>query len=134
MAATKRPFITLSGGEGAGKSTIAKNLASAILNLYEVSVFSTKQPGGTCFGSTLREILLNGEHEMSGYEELYLFSADRAHHAPIIREELTAGKVVICDRYADDTVAYQGYARGLDTRFVERTAWEAAMGMVPDRS
>jgi dTMP kinase len=128
------PFITLSGGEGSGKSTAAKKLAAMILGLYEVSVFCTKQPGGTPFGSTLREILLHGNYPMSGYEELYLFSADRVHHAPIIREELAAGKLVICDRYADDTVAYQGYARGLDLKFVERTAWEAAMGVVPDRS
>lgn len=129
-----KPFITLSGGEGAGKSTVARALEVAIGELYKVAVFCTKQPGGTPFGSNLREILLHGKDRMSGYEELYLFSADRAHHAPIIRKELLAGKLVICDRYADDTVVYQGYARGLDLEFVERTAWDAAMGVLPDRS
>lgn len=127
-------FITLSGGEGSGKSTLACSLAVTIEALYGVSVYCTKQPGGTPFGAQLREILLHSTEGLSPLEELYLFCADRSYHAPIIEEHIMKGGVVICDRYADETVAYQGYGRGLDLSFVTERSWEAARGVTPDRS
>lgn len=127
-------FITLSGGEGSGKSTIARSIADTIEQLYDLQVYLTKQPGGTPFGANLREILLHGKYPLSVHEELYLFCADRAHHAPVIEQELMANKLVICDRFADDTVVYQGYARGLDLDLVRQNAWKAARNVSPDHS
>ncbi len=134
MNETPGLFITLSGGEGSGKSTQVRVLGAVLSDLYNIKVYCTKQPGGTPFGAQLREILLHSEKRLSPLDELNLFCTDRSHHAPIIEGHLMAGSVVICDCYADDNVAYQGYARGIDLGFVKERAWEAAHGVIPHRS
>ena len=107
-------FITLEGGEGAGKST---NLAFAQKWLQHTGreVLVTREPGGTELGERIREILLHSrELHMSPESEMLLMFASRAEHiAKVIRPALAAGKVVLCDRFTDATYAYQGAGRGI---------------------
>lgn len=107
-------FITLEGGEGAGKST---NLAFAQQWLQRAGrdVLVTREPGGTELGERIREILLHSrELRMSPESEMLLMFASRAEHiAKVIRPALVAGKVVLCDRFTDATYAYQGGGRGI---------------------
>ena len=107
-------FITLEGIEGSGKTTQIHRLAEFI-NHSGMRCVTTRQPGGTVIGEQIRSILLNPEnHTLEAMTELLLYLADRAQHInEIIRPALTAGKAVICDRYFDATVVYQGFARGL---------------------
>lgn len=107
-------FITLEGIEGTGKSTQARLLSEAICR-RGLRVVSTREPGGTRIGSEFRRILLGMDFsEISSSAELFLYMADRAQHmAEIIVPALAEGKVVVCDRFADATMAYQGYGRGL---------------------
>lgn len=109
-------FVTFEGGEGAGKSTQIQLLADGLEQAgYEVLL--TRQPGGTGYGKRIRDLILApaAEEVLSPRAELFLYLADRAHHVDyLVRPALQAGKVVICDRYTDSTLAYQGYGRGLD--------------------
>lgn len=106
-------FLTLEGPEGAGKSTLAATLTQRI-EAAGREVLRTREPGAGALGADIRKLLLEGE-EIPRLSELFLFLADRAHHVErIIRPALESGKVVLCDRFADSTVVYQGYARGLD--------------------
>lgn len=107
----KGVFITLEGIEGCGKSTQAQLLVAA---LKDRPVYLTREPGGTAIGEAVREVLLNPAHAEMGKEcELLLYAASRAQHvAEVIRPKLKEGCVVISDRYADATAAYQGAARG----------------------
>ncbi|HEY5683604.1 MAG TPA: dTMP kinase [Sulfuricaulis sp.] len=111
----RRIFITLEGGEGAGKST---NLAFAHQWLQHngCDVVITREPGGTELGEHIREILLDGnQHHITPDSEMLLMFAARAEHInKVIRPALDAGKVVLCDRFTDATYAYQGGGRGLD--------------------
>lgn len=107
-------FVTFEGVEGAGKSTALKNMARE-LGQEGVDVLVTREPGGSGLGKALRTLLLDCNSRITPDAELCLFLADRAQHvAEIIRPALAAGKVVLCDRYADSTYAYQGFARGMD--------------------
>ncbi|HEX9813028.1 MAG TPA: dTMP kinase [Burkholderiales bacterium] len=106
-------FITLEGGEGAGKST---QLAAALAWLQQEGhdVAATREPGGTALGERVREILLHHAGEMSVEAETLLMFAARAEHVErVIRPALVAGKTVVCDRFTDATYAYQGGGRGL---------------------
>lgn len=109
-------FVTFEGGEGAGKSTQIQLLADGLRQAgYEVLL--TRQPGGTGYGKRIRDLILAPAEEevLSPRAELFLYLADRAHHVDyLVRPALQSGKVVICDRYTDSTLAYQGYGRGLD--------------------
>lgn len=106
-------FVTFEGPEGAGKSTAIAGVKEA-LEARGYGVLVTREPGAGEFGRAVRQILLGGL-EVIPRAELFLFLADRAQHvASEIRPALEQGKVVICDRYADSTVVYQGYARGMD--------------------
>ena len=132
-------FITLEGGEGAGKSTQARALAA---RLHEAgrTVVLTREPGGTAFGEVARSILLH--HAVSeGAEpfrldetaELLVFAAGRAQHIDeLIRPALERSEVVICDRFADSTVAYQGYGRGIPLDRVQQAIALATRGLKPD--
>ena len=105
-------FITLEGGEGAGKSTQIKMLKSALEDLGR-EVLLTREPGGSKGGELIRPLLVSGEADWDAISETLLFSAARRDHLthkvwPALRE----GKVVLCDRFADSTLAYQGYGRG----------------------
>jgi len=112
-------FITLEGIEGCGKTTQINYLNSFFENRGRPCMV-TREPGGTAIGKKIRSILLNpSSKDMVAKAELLLYMADRAQHiASLVKPCLAAGKVVLCDRYFDATVVYQGFARGLDTRFI----------------
>lgn len=124
-------FITLEGPEGSGKTTLAAGLR-ARLTATGYDVLVTREPGAGEVGSAIRQILLHGE-QLDPKSELMLFLADRAQHvATMVRPHLEKGFVVICDRYADSTVVYQGYARGLDIEWLRQLNGFATGGLVPD--
>lgn len=126
-------FITFEGTEGSGKTTQAALLVEH-LTREGGDVISTREPGGTDFGRGLREILLtNGLQKISALAELFLYCADRAQHIQsLIGPALDEGKCVICDRFSDATIAYQGWGRGLDREEVKRICQTAGGGIIPD--
>lgn len=126
-------FITLEGTEGTGKSTQA-GLLGEELNRRGKNVVLTREPGGTKLGENLRGILLGHTHAgLSARAELFLYMADRAQHVDeVIAPALEEGKIVICDRFIDATVAYQGFGRGLARETIEFLNREATSGRVPD--
>jgi dTMP kinase len=126
-------FITFEGGEGSGKSVQAKELFRRLSDLA-VPVLLTHEPGGTPFGEKLGRWLKWAKGaEISPLTELMLFNASRAQLvAEVIKPNLKSGRVVICDRYADSTTAYQGYGRGLGLAMVKATNKAAAQGLKPD--
>lgn len=126
-------FISFEGMEGSGKSTQVKRLAE-LLSERGVPVVSTWEPGGSRICNRIREILLNPDFdEMDGRAELLLYLASRAQHvAEVIKPALNQGSVVLCDRYFDSTLAYQGFGRGIDLeKILEINAW-ATDAIVPD--
>lgn len=124
-------FITLEGGEGAGKTTLRDRLAERLTQLGHACL-CTREPGGTELGQELRSLLLQGG-ELAIETELLLYAADRAEHvAATIVPALQAGQVVLCDRFADSTVAYQGYGRQLDLAVIDRLNRIATRGLSPD--
>lgn len=112
-------FITLEGIEGSGKTTQIRQL-SAYIEATGYRCVTTREPGGTSIGDKIRAILLNPENnDLSPISELLLYMADRAQHLnSLIKPALDVGKIVLCDRYFDATVVYQGIARGLDTELI----------------
>jgi dTMP kinase len=112
-------FISLEGIEGCGKTTQLKHLSSYLADKGRPFVV-TREPGGTEIGKKIRSILLDPASKgLVPAAELLLYMADRAQHIhSLIRPRLAEGKVVVCDRYFDATVVYQGFARGLDTGFI----------------
>jgi dTMP kinase len=128
-------FVTFEGIEGSGKSTQIKLLAET-LTARGRSVVLTREPGGSELGRTLRAILLSVEtRDLTSRAELFLYLADRAQHAAsVIRPALIAGKAVLCDRYADSTVAYQGYGRGLDLAGLDALNAMAVDNLWPGRT
>jgi len=105
-------FITFEGGEGAGKTTLIDQIVQE-LSSKGCPLVRTREPGGTLLGEGIRNLLLQPK-TLSPYAELCLFLASRAQHiADVIRPALEAGKIVLCDRFNDSSVAYQGAARGL---------------------
>ncbi|MGQ9898052.1 MAG: dTMP kinase [Acidobacteriota bacterium] len=126
-------FISFEGIDGSGKTTQAERLV-AQLQRIRVSVIHTHEPGGTPLGRHLREILLNNEkNPMTAHAETLLFAADRAEHVKtVIHPALAAGQVVVCDRFADSTRAYQGYGRQISADFIEQSLQLATQGLEPD--
>ena len=112
-------FITLEGIEGSGKTTQMKQLGTFLENRGQSCVL-TREPGGTALGGKIRAILLDpASSELVPTAELLLYMADRAQHInSLIKPCLAEGKIILCDRYFDATIVYQGFARGLDTRFI----------------
>lgn len=124
-------FITFEGGEGAGKSTQLARLA-ARLEESGVPYRLTKEPGGTPIGDQIRATLLDPTLEMKPLAEFLLYSASRAQLVrEVVRPALERGEVVVCDRYADSTLAYQGYGRGLPLPFLQSVTTEATGGLTP---
>lgn len=125
-------FITLEGGEGAGKST----QLAAIENWFRErgrDVIVTREPGGTATGERIRALLLDGCEEMSAETETLLMFAARAEHlARVIRPALAAGRVVVCDRFTDATYAYQGGGRGLPLERIAQLERWVQGGLRPD--
>lgn len=125
-------FITLEGGEGAGKTTQSGLLAEA-LAARGVPVLRTREPGGSPGAELLRGILLGGSIDWSPPAETLLHFAARAEHvAKTIRPAIQAGTWVVCDRFFDSTLAYQGYGQGADRGFI--TELIGLLGIVPDRT
>jgi dTMP kinase len=126
-------FLTFEGGEGAGKTTQIARLAKA----FEAAgrrVIVTREPGGSHIANRIRSLIL--DPKMKGIvplAELFLYEASRAQHvSDVVRPALEAGHVVICDRYVDSSVVYQGVARGLDGALVKRLNDMATGGLYPD--
>ena len=128
-------FITFEGIEGSGKSTQIGLLAGYLRGTGH-EVLLTRQPGGCGLGLKLRSILLDAKNShIDPLAELFLYLADRAQHvAEIIRPALDRGVSVICDRYTDSTLAYQGYGRGLSLTQLAELNSIATAGLVPDRT
>ncbi len=126
-------FITFEGSEGSGKSTQI-GLAEDWLKRRGLAVIATAEPGGTPLGRKIREILLNrGASPIGAEAELLLFAAARAQHVrETILPALRAGQWVLCDRFADATLAYQGSGRGLDAAFIGTLNAFSAGSLVPD--
>jgi dTMP kinase len=126
-------FITFEGPEGSGKTTQIQLLA-AWLREQGQTVLATREPGGTLIGDRVRAILLDSDHrEMQPQTEILLFSAARAQIVgQIIRPYLAGGGVVLCDRFADSTLAYQGYGRQLDLATLRLITAFATGGLQPD--
>ena len=114
-------FITLEGIEGSGKTTQARYMVKFLQSQGHDCVM-TREPGGTRIGKKIRAILLDPESkDMDPLAELLLYTADRAQHIKeLVNPFLSAGKTVLCDRFYDATVAYQGFARGLDIGLINR--------------
>ena len=125
-------FITFEGIDGSGKSTQLRMLASD-LRVKGANVLTTMEPGGTPLGCRLRESFLETEENVSPLAELLLFAADRAQHVELlIKPALEEGKIVISDRYADATFAYQGAGRGFPETLVNQVIKIATGGLKPD--
>ena len=126
-------FITIEGTDGAGKSTQIGLLVD-YLNKKGFEVVVTREPGGTQISEKIRQIILDTENsEMSDITEALLYAASRAQHvSQKIKPAVEAGKVVICDRFVDSSLAYQSYARGLAMSLIEDVNCYAVDGMTPD--
>lgn len=125
-------FITIEGGDGAGKSTQMDNIEKYFKNLgYEC--LRTREPGGTSIGEKLRDILLDPVNkEMLATTEMLIYAASRAQHvAEVIRPAMERGKVIICDRYIDSSIAYQAFGRNLGD-IVQKVNNCAVDGIMPD--
>lgn len=130
MVDTRGRFITLEGGEGAGKTTQARLLADA-LTARGLRVLRTREPGGAPGAEALRTLLLSGDLAFAPLAETLLHFAARAEHVErTIRPALTAGSWVVCDRFADSTMAYQGWGLGADRATI--TTLTGMIGLVPD--
>lgn len=131
--ATQRGYlITIEGIDGAGKSTQVGRLAAALAERGYRAV-STREPGATPLGRELRRLLLETNLGLSPEGELLLFLTDRVEHlARVVRPALAAGAVVLCDRYSDSTIAYQGYGRQGDLARVRRWDAESRAGIDAD--
>lgn len=126
-------FITFEGIEGCGKSTQIRLLRQRLTD-RGLRVALTREPGGSDLGMRLRSMLLHqNSANLTPLSELFLYLADRAQHvAEVVKPALARGEVVLCDRFADSTVAYQGHGRGLDPQLLDSLNQVATAGCVPD--
>ena len=126
-------FVTFEGQDWSGKSTQAALLAETLRGDGR-EVVATREPGGTPVGESIRTLVLDGP-EMSAWAEAALFAAARAEHvAAVIRPALARGAAVVCDRYVDSSVVYQGLARGLGAERVLELNLAVTGGLLPDRT
>lgn len=128
-------FITFEGGDGTGKTTQIQFLAG-YLRERQRSCIVTREPGGSALGEMIRKVLLKvGDREIARSTELFLYLADRAQHVhEIITPALISGSIVLCDRFSDSTLAYQGYGRGSDLQWLRSLNDAATGGLRPDLS
>ena len=133
-AGARGPFITLEGPDGSGKSSLLPRLAS-VLRARGLDVVTTREPGSTPLGERIRALLLDTEPKIdhSGEADALLFAAARAQHvAEVIRPALARGAVVLCDRYADSSLAYQGGGSGVPMDELRAVQHFATGGLQPD--
>ena len=130
---TRAKFITLEGGEGAGKST-SRNFIVSLLEEQNIPFIRTREPGGTPIGETLRDVLLSKEGTAPSVtaELLMVFAARAQHLHEVIEPALRDGKWVLCDRFTDATYAYQGYGRGFELGQIEALETLVQRGRHPD--
>ena len=125
-------FITFEGIEGAGKGTLI-TFVTQWLEANNKTFVSTREPGGSQLGGRLRAILLDSSTKIVPDAEMFLYLADRAQHvAEVIRPALEKGDIIICDRYADSNIVYQGYGRGLDVEELYELNNRAVRNLWPD--
>ena len=126
-------FVTLEGGEGAGKST-SRDFIVSLLEAYNIPFIQTRDPGGSPIGEALRELLLSKEGTAPSVttELLMVFAARAQHLHEVIEPALREGKWVLCDRFTDATYAYQGYGRGFDLGEIEALETLVQRGRHPD--
>lgn len=126
-------FITLEGPDGSGKTSQLPLLAEGLRKAGH-DVLTTREPGGTEIGDQIRQVLFDLKNKnMHPRSEILLFQASRAQHVEeVIRPALAAGKVVLCDRYADSTLAYQGYGHRIDLKVLSEIVDFATGGLKPD--
>ncbi|MDQ2992295.1 MAG: dTMP kinase [Candidatus Eremiobacteraeota bacterium] len=125
-------FVTLEGIEGSGKSTLLVGMLERMRE-QGLDVLSTREPGGTPVGDAIREVVLRPGLHVEPLTEALLMNASRAALvSDVIRPALAAGKIVLCDRYYDSTLAYQGYGRGLDLAMLRGMCAAATDGLDPD--
>jgi dTMP kinase len=128
----KGMLISFEGPEGSGKSTHIARLGD-FLRAGGFPVQLTREPGGSPLGVAFRRILLEQGDGLTPLSELFLYEADRAQHVQdVIKPALAGGKIVLCDRFTDSTLAYQGWGRGLDRRAIQTLNAVAAQNIVPD--
>jgi dTMP kinase len=134
MVAVSGLFITLEGIDGSGKTTQARLLVDWLSHRGH-QVCATREPGGSEAGERIRDLLLSPQRFIPPEAELFLYLADRAVHVTsVVRPALAQGGVVVCERHADSTLAYQGYGRGLDLALLRNLNAIATGGLVPDLS
>ena len=110
-------LISFEGTEGCGKSTLIRHLLKKF-DAHKIAAISTREPGGSPVAEKIREIILNDE--MDSLTELFLYESARAEHfEKVIAPALKAKKIILCDRFTDSTIAYQGFARGLKLSVIE---------------
>jgi dTMP kinase len=126
-------FVTFEGGDGTGKSTQIRALENYLVQRGYCCVV-TREPGGTALGKLIRKVLLEvGGHEIASSTELFMYLADRAQHVnEVILPAIKAGKIVLCDRFTDSTMAYQGFGRGIELRLLRQVNDLADQGVRPD--
>jgi len=125
-------FITFEGIDGCGKSTQLRLLASE-LRVRGLKIVTTREPGGTALGRRLRAALLDIEEQVDPLAELLVFAADRAHHVrTLLSPAIENNQIVLSDRYADATVAYQGAGRGFEPKLIQDIVQLATGGLTPD--
>ncbi len=129
---SKKFFITLEGPEGCGKTTHARLLKNYLIE-RGYNVVHTREPGGNPVAESIRAILLSPDNKIHPLTELLLYEASRSEHTQsVIKPALQSGRVVICERYTDATVAYQGYGRGIDLKIINILNKIATEGIKPD--
>jgi dTMP kinase len=132
MVAVRGSFITIEGIDGSGKTTQAGRLVEWLREQGH-PVTATREPGGTKVGARLREILLAPANAITPEAELFLYLSDRALHvAEVLRPALAEGRIVVCERHADSTLAYQGFGRGMEVALLRSLSAIATGGLAPD--
>ncbi|MBD2083221.1 dTMP kinase [Leptolyngbya sp. FACHB-17] len=127
-------LIVFEGIEGCGKTTQLERSRQWLTRSTPVEIISTREPGGTRLGGGIRQLLLhNDEESIHDRAELLLYAADRAQHVEtFLRPHLERGAIILCDRYTDSTIAYQGYGRGLDRTLIDQLNQVATGGLQSD--
>lgn len=126
-------LIVFEGIEGCGKTTQLERSRQWLTQQLTIDIIPTREPGGTQLGAGIRQLLLHGEDGIHDRTELLLYAADRAQHVEgFLRPHLERGALILCDRYTDSTIAYQGYGRGLDFGLIDQLNQIATGGLQSD--